>query len=92
MLLDLAGEFVEAAVRYARLRTDWALQDPARRKEADAHRTIAHNRFIDACNILSRTMRTRGKDIAWRARLGQHRGEIGDFACHIHCVLGLSAR
>jgi hypothetical protein len=91
-LITLEKEIVEAAVRYARMRTDWAIQDPDQRKEADAYRTIAHNRFIDACNILSRTMRKRGKDISWRARLGQDRGEIGDFACYIHCILGLSAR
>jgi tetratricopeptide (TPR) repeat protein len=46
----------------------------------------------DACNILSRAMNERGKDISWRAQLGQDRREIGDFACYIHCILGLSAR
>jgi hypothetical protein len=92
VLRALTQEFLAAAVRYARLRTEWALQEPAQRQDMDRARTLAHTRFIDACNILSRTMRHQGHDISWRARVGQQRGEIGDFACYVHCLLGLAAR
>lgn len=58
----------------------------------DASRAAAHDTFIDACNILSRAMLAAGEPIAWRAEIGTERGDIGDFACLLHCVLGLRAR
>jgi hypothetical protein len=79
-------------VRYARIRTDWRLSDPETRRSMDATRTAAHNALIDACNILSRNMAQHGESIAWRKRLGDDRKVIGDFACHLHCLLGLEAR
>jgi hypothetical protein len=91
-LCRLKDDLLARAVRYARLRTDWQLADHDRRRELDGSRTAAHNALIDACNILSRAMNERGKDISWRAQLGQDRREMGDFACYIHCILGLSAR
>ncbi len=91
-LTQLKNEFYRAAIRYARIRTDWALADQEERIAMDRMRTIAHNAFIDSCNILSRNMKTAGEDYHWRERLGTNRGEIGDFACYLHCILGLSAR
>jgi hypothetical protein len=91
-LCKLKDDLLARAARYARLRTDWQLAEHDLRRELDGSRTAAHNALIDACNILSRAMNERGRDISWRARLGQDRREIGDFACYIHCVLGLSAR
>ena len=84
-------DFLNAAIVYARVRTDWQLADLERRQEMDARRTQAHNAFIDACNILSRQMAKQGLDISWHAALGS-RKEIGDFACYIHSLLGLAAR
>lgn len=96
---------IDGAVRYARLRTDWALaptapadRDAAQtRAELDRRRTQAHDAFIDACNILSRQMQILEMPTEWRGRLGDHgttegRKRIGDFACFVHCFLGLAAR
>jgi len=58
----------------------------------DQRRTLAHNAFIDACNIMSRNMGKNDEDNSWRAALGEDRKVIGDFACYIHCFLGLEAR
>ena len=58
----------------------------------DPERTRAHNALIDCCNILSRNMRTAGEDNSWRVALGDDRKAIGDFACLLHCLLGISAR
>jgi len=33
-----------------------------------------------------------GQSIRWRERLGDDRKVIGDFACHLHAILGLRAR
>jgi len=79
-------------VRYARIRVDWELSDQKNRKEMDEERTRAHNAFIDSCNILSRNLHQKSEDNTWREELGTDRREIGDFACFIHCILGLRAR
>ena len=84
-------ELVEAAVRYARLRVDWALTLPEARAEIDLRRRSAHNVLIDAFNILSRSMAKRGEDNSWRALLGDERRFIGDVACQMHCLLGIQA-
>lgn len=91
-LKSLYDDFLVAATRYARIRSEWALADPEERADMDRERRTAHDRFIDACNILSRNMAKADLDASWRKRLGQNRKEIGDFACYVHCFLGLSAR
>lgn len=92
LLDELRPDFLERAVRYARLRTDWELVDAGGRAEIDEPRRLAHNAFIDACNILARAMRQQGLDATWREQLGDDRRDIGDFACFVHCFLGLAAR
>lgn len=85
-------DLVKLAVVYAQIRVEWALASHSDRAEMDERRTRAHNALIDACNILSRRMRKAGEDNEWRASLGEDRREIGDFACWLHCFLGLGAR
>lgn len=101
----LVGEIIDRSVRYARLRVDCAIlastprygNAAAEREELDQRRTRAHDALIDACNVLSRKMRSLDMSIGWRRRLGDHRqtegrSRIGDFACFLHCFVGLSAR
>lgn len=88
----LADDLVRGAVRYARIRTDWALSSVAERLELDAERSRAHTSFIECCNILSRNMAKSGEDNNWRTTLGADRKKIGDFACQLHCLLGILAR
>ena len=90
-LLELKEDLLKSAVRYARIRVDWMLSDSEGRMALEDHRKIAHNAFIDACNILARNMAKRGESASWRERLGDHRVEIGNFACFIHLFLGLGA-
>jgi len=92
LLTRLFDELVLAAVKYARLRVDWQLASLEERTDMDARRTRAHNAFMDSCNILSRAMVKNALGVEWRAELGTDRKEIGDFACHIHCLLGIRAR
>lgn len=91
-LVELRQDFLEKAVRYARIRTDWELAEQARQQELDEYRKRTHDALIDACNILSRAMAERGLDTSWRRCLGQDRKVIGDFACFIHCMLGIAGR
>ena len=89
---ELKTALIRAAIRYARIRTDWNLATFEERRGMDQRRQSAHDAFIDACNILSREMARRGEDTSWRELLGHDRRTIGDFACYVHCLLGLSAR
>ena len=86
------NELLEAAIRYSRVRVDWVMRNQEERRDFDSVRTSAHEVLLDACNILSRAMLRAGEGNAWRADLGTNRGFIGDVACQIHCMLGLSAR
>lgn len=88
----LLADFVSSAVRYAGLRAAWQISPMEKRLEMDRNRTCAHNALIDSCNILSRAMVQRGMSAEWRTELGQDRKNIGDFACYLHCLLGLRAR
>lgn len=89
---DFVDELLKCAVRYAQIRTEWAMASHEERLEMDASRTGAHNAFIDACNILSRSMQTAGEANSWRTVIGNDRKAIGDFACLLHCLLGIQAR
>ena len=62
LLVELRQDFLEKAIRYARIRTDWELAEPARRHELDEYRKRTHDGLIDACNILSRVMTEQGHD------------------------------
>lgn len=88
----LADSLIRSAIRYARLRVDWQLLPVPERAELDNERTIAHDAFISACNILARNMAKVDEDTSWRRIIGDDRKEIGDFACWIHLILGLRAR
>jgi len=89
---SLRRQLLATAVRYARLRVEWQLAGVNERAELDVTRTAAHNALIDACNILSRNMRKHDEDNQWRAQLGDDRKVIGDWACFVHCELGVRAR
>lgn len=92
LLNELRDDLFEKAVRYARIRADWQLANPDDRQQLDEPRRLAHTAFIDTCNILARAMREKGLNVTWREQLGEDRKTIGDFACYIHCFLGLEAR
>ena len=89
---DLKNDLIQKALRYARLRVDWQLTPGDSRNEIGSLRTKAHNAFIDSCNILSRNMADNDEDVTWRKTLGDDRKLIGDFACYLHCILGIHAR
>jgi len=91
-LFELKSDLIAAAVRYACIRVDWLLADAEKQRRIGEDRTPAHNAFIVTCDILSRNMTKHGEDGSWRTELGSDRKVIGDFACYLHCILGVSAR
>lgn len=91
-LAELYNDLLRSALLYARVRADWKLANKEERIQMDARRSALHNAFIDSCNILARYMAGRGMDTSWRSLLGNERREIGDFACYVHCFLGIAAK
>lgn len=89
---SLVDDLVETAVRYARIRADYMSANIDQRAEMEDKRTRTHNALIDCCNILARNMDDAGEDVAWRQTLGADRKVIGDFACYLHCIIGISVR
>jgi hypothetical protein len=85
-------QVLRAAIRYTNVRVEWLFMSPAERLEVDRQRTAAHNAFIDAVNILSRSMAAAGQDNGWRRVLTEDRKVIGDFACFLVAHLGCLAR
>lgn len=93
----LMNEVRLAALDYAQQRGRWRCADATGRLEIELGRTQAHNRFIDACNALSRACGESDASQEWRriwgdARTGEARRRIGDFACFIAYQLTLEAR
>ncbi|MCZ7645683.1 MAG: hypothetical protein M5U26_10425 [Planctomycetota bacterium] len=89
---EMAKGFLESAVHYAHIRAEWALKDAEWRLAQDQGRRIAHNAFIDRCNLMARWMEKLGLNTQWRRDLREDRKLIGDFACLLHAALGISAR
>lgn len=89
---SLKNQLINAAIRYAHIRAEWKSMSAEERMSADTERTAAHNRFIDACNILSRNQMSAGEDASWHKSIGTDRKMIGDFACWIHAFVAISYR
>ena len=88
----LFNSLLKSAIRYSKYRVDWYFMSPKEQSMIDQDRTIAHNAFIDACNILSRNMKEAGEDNSWRQKLGSDRKDIGDFACILTTIIGIKSR
>lgn len=91
-LLKLKQELFSLAIDYAEMRSRWPLLSFEERRERDKTRSLAHQAFMNACNILSRNMAHAGEDNAWREQLGDDRRIIGDFACYTSWLLGMRGR
>lgn len=85
-------QLLKSAVYYANIRSEWFLKNQKEKMESDHIRTMAHDTFIDSCNILARYMKTNGMDDSWREKIGHDRKDIGDFGCYISCILGIASR
>ena len=92
VLTDLKLNLVETGIRYAQIRVEWLLADSEKQAVIGQDRTTCHNSFIVACDVLARNMSKHGENGSWRRRLSDDRKVIGDFACFLHCRLGISAR
>lgn len=91
-LKDLRNKLFKHALKYCIIRNEWIFLTPEEKTSMDDERTICHNAFIDALNILSRNMSKAGEDNEWRNTLGNDRKVLGDFACFIVYRNGVASR
>ena len=96
--IELYGELIEAALKYAEIRSKWTRLSREEKMDIDPLRTSHHDSLIIHFNMLARYLRMQGKKAEWRERLGYeeddrfNRKTIGDFGCYIIFVNSLCAR
>ena len=90
--LEFWNEAIKSAARYCKIRNDWETMTRNEKIDADAGRTSAHDAVITNLNVLARIMENEGIDTSWRSELGENRKRIGDFACFISYITGISNR
>ena len=89
---EKVGIVMRLAIEYARLRVDHLIAAADRQPPIGHKRSQTHNALITAVNELAEAMESAYEDTVWRKLMGQDRKNIGDFACYVHCILGVEAR
>lgn len=84
--------FLEKAIKYSQIRAKWELYSNEEKAEKDPNRTSTHDGVIIAANVLSRLIASDGTDAGWRERLGDNRKRVGDYACFVAYMMGVSNR
>ncbi len=89
---DFWDDFLKRAAEYTGIRNRWEFMSIEEKMDADLGRTLTHDGFITSVNILSRIAANEGIDNSWREELGEERKRIGDFACFVTYITGISNR
>lgn len=89
---ELYNDFLEGSFAYANVRAGWLILSKEQKMNEDKGRTLKHDSVINRVNILARYLESIGKDVSWREELGDSRKTIGDFACYVALLYGVSAR
>lgn len=89
---ELFDDFLEAAIEYASIRSKWLMLSKKEKMDSDKSRTLKHDTLIIRLNVLIRYLDKIGRNVSWKDELGDSRKRIGDFACYIALLYGLSAR
>ncbi len=90
--MDFWKDFLKKAAEYAYIRNRWELMSNEEKMDEDEGRTLKHNGFITSVNVLSRIAEKEGVDNSWKEELGESRKRIGDFACFVTYITGISNR
>ncbi|MBR6148728.1 MAG: hypothetical protein IKQ44_10310 [Lachnospiraceae bacterium] len=89
---ELWDDFVQRCFKYTLVRCKWEFMDYQERIDADPGRTRMHDTVIDSIEILARLAKKEGMDTTWRDDLGNERKRLGDFACFVTYITGISNR
>ncbi len=90
--VDFWNDFLKRAAEYTGIRNRWEFMSREEKVDEDLGRTLTHDGFITSVNILSRIAAKEGVDNSWRDKLGEERKRIGDFACFVTYITGISNR
>ena len=90
--MDFWNDCLKRAAEYSRIRNAWETMSREEKMGADQGRTLTHDGLITSINVLSRIAQGEGIDCSWREKLGEQRKRIGDFACFIAYITGISNR
>lgn len=90
--MDFWNDCLKKAAEYTIIRNNWERMSREEKMDADEGRTLKHDGFITSLNILSRIAQKEGVDSSWRDELGEERKRIGDFACFVTYITGISNR
>lgn len=88
--LELVEEVKLSAVKYAKMRLEWAFMTIEERSQKDSLRTSMHDVFINNINILNRYLEK--NNIPEQLKVFDDRKIMGDFACYIAYQLMLDMR
>ncbi len=90
--IEFWDDSIKKAAEYAYARNMWEHMSREEKLEKDPGRSLKHDAFITSLNILARIAGNEGIDNSWRQELGEERKRIGDFACFITYIIGISNR
>lgn len=89
---ELWDDFIVRSYKYTLVRCKWEFMEYQERIDADPGRTRMHDTVIDSIEILARLAAKEGMDTSWRDDLGGERKRLGDFACFVTYITGISNR
>ena len=89
---ELWDDFIIRSYKYTLVRCKWEFMEYQERIDADPGRTRMHDTVIDSIEILARLAAKEGMDTSWRDDLGGERKRMGDFACFVTYITGISNR
>ena len=89
---ELWDDFIIRSYKYTLVRCKWEFMEYQERIDADPGRTRMHDTVIDSIEILARLAAKEGMDTSWRDDLGGERKRLGDFACFVTYITGISNR
>ncbi len=93
--MDFWNEFIKYSGEYAYIRNKWETMSREEKMHDDDSRTVAHNSVIRSIDKIARLVEGDGGDASWRSQLGdknEKRKRIGDFACFVSYITGISNR
>lgn len=90
--MEFYDDFIRRALKYSAYRCEWEYMSREDKLAEDKYRTSSHDAFIASLNLLSRLAAADGIDVSWREELGDDRKRIGDFACFVAYMTGISNR
>lgn len=90
--MEIWINFLKNAAHYANIRNRWEWMSIEEKRAEDRVRTGIHGEFITSVNMLARMAEKEGIDASWLEELGEERKRIGDFACFVTYITGISNR